>query len=114
MIFPASSAGQAVSEYCCLERAIVLVHQPALDGNRPLEGRLAMGHDGVMRRPRRGREAVVPDLTVTRVGVADHMEGRGLRGACGDESGGGNEGGSSEGTNVMHGYLLMGCLGFSA
>src|SRR6201996_8628422 len=89
-----------------LERAVVLVHQPALDGDRALESRLAVGHDGVAGRPRRNGEAVVPDLAVAGVGILDHVEGRCFSGARGGEGGRGNEGGSSKGADVMHGYLL--------
>src|ERR1700749_4431555 len=90
-----------------LERAVVLVHQIALDGDRALEGRLAVGHDGVAGRPRRDGEAVVPDLAVAGVGILDHVEGRGVGRARGRESGGGNDGGSGNGADVMHGYLPL-------
>src|SRR5580700_2271517 len=87
------------------ERAVVLVQQPALDGNRAFEGRLAMGHDGVMRRPRRDREAVIPDLAEARVRIADHMEGGGFCRACGGEGRDGDEGGSAEDAKLTHGGL---------
>src|SRR5580704_14085697 len=64
-----------------------------------------MGHDGVVRGPRRIRDAVVPDLAEARVRVTDHMVGRGFRRGSGSEGGGGDEGGSSKGTKVTHGRL---------
>src|SRR5277367_800668 len=94
------------------ERAVVLVHQPALDGDRPLVGRLAMGHDGVVCRPRRGREAVVPDLAEAGVRIADHMEGGGGCRARGGEGGDGDNGGSSKGADVMHGLSPDGVIVF--
>jgi hypothetical protein len=75
----------------------VLAQQLVLYGDRALERRLTMGHDGVVRRPRGDRKAVIPDLAVAGVGVLDHMEGGGLRGARGGKCGGGNDGGSGNG-----------------
>ena len=83
----------------------MLVQQPALDGDRPLVGRLAVGHDGVMHRPWRRREAVIPDLAEAGVRLADDVEGGRRRGACGSEGSGGNEDGSAKGAKVTHGRL---------
>jgi hypothetical protein len=52
-------------------------------------------------RPRCDRKTVIPDLAVAGVGVLDHMEGGGLRGARGGKGGSGNDSGSSNGMDVM-------------
>src|ERR1700723_2093946 len=103
-------AHRSNSFFSVLERAVVLVQQPALDGDCPLVGRLAMGHDGVVRRPRRGRETVVSDLAEAGVRVADHMEGSGFLRARGGEGGDGDNGGSSKGAGGMHGVSPDGVI----
>jgi hypothetical protein len=71
-----------------------------------------MGHDSVVRRPRVGPEAVVPDLAEAGVRIADHMEGGGCRRARGGKRSGGDNGRSSKGADVMQGLSPDGVIVF--
>src|ERR1700761_9246242 len=90
------------------------VQHLALDVERAEEGRHRVADDAVVRRERRGRDRLVPDLAETSVVPADQIV-VGLRRRGGGERGEGNGSGGAEHGNAKHGeWLLLGNVGWPA
>jgi hypothetical protein len=83
------------------ERAMTPAQQHFLDRQRVAEGRQSVSDGRIIRRPRAGRKAVIPDLAKTGVMPADHVE-RGLGGADGGKRGDGKTGGGANNRNSTH------------
>src|SRR5258707_15381848 len=86
------------------ERTGAVAQQAILEHQRVAEGRhFAADDDDVVRRPRQGRDALVPDLAEAGILPADQME-RGLGGAGDGKSGKGNAGEGGKGGKKAHGW----------
>ncbi|OYU61167.1 MAG: hypothetical protein CFE30_16635 [Bradyrhizobium sp. PARBB1] len=86
------SAPRAIGE--CSVRAGAVVQESGFVAERGVEGRQLFADDGEVRRPRRGRDALVPDLAEAGVLPADQMIriGAGGAGRCKHGYGGGHGG----------------------
>src|ERR1700754_952527 len=86
--------------------ADALLHQAGLHRHGGVEGRHRVADGGVVRRPRRGRNALVPNLAEVVAAPLDQMEG-GIGRAGHGNDGQADAGGGAKGENTTHDNELL-------